>query len=66
MAKAFLVCSIAFFGLVCSAEGKYEAFLASTGPHDPILTGIEIPMEKCMCYACFMLCSLHFMLHHCT
>ena len=63
MAKAFLVCSIAFLGLLCSAEGKFEAFSASAVPHDPILTVIEIPMEKCMCYACFALCLLYFKLH---
>ena len=42
MKTAFLVGSIALLGLVCSAEGKFEAFTASAGPHDPILTVIEI------------------------
>ncbi len=64
MATAFsLVCSIAFLGLLCSAEGKYEAFSASAVPHEPILAVIEAPIERCMCFACFVLCPLHFKLH---
>ena len=61
MTTAFLVCSIVFLGLLCSAEGKFEAFTASAVPHEPILTVIETPLEKgTFCMFCIVCVTFHF------
>ena len=65
MAASFLVCCIAFLGLLCSAEGLYEAVSANAVPHQPILTVIETSMEKCMCLhvLCCVTC-VHGLIHY--
>lgn len=57
-AAAFLVCGIAFLGLLFGAEGKYEAISANAIFHEPVLSVLDFPMGERMCLYCVRYVSL--------